>query len=320
MFALSLALPGAWPVRGDDARVSIEPRARSAGATGEADRSSPDFTVDSNLVLIPVMVTDQEDRLITGLERTQFRVWEDKVEQVITHFASEDLPVSTSFLIDRSGSMGQKLQKSKAAVNEFLKTANPEDEFSVIQFGDRAEVVSDFTSRPEELQSRMLFTGSRGCTALLDAVMLSLNEMKHARHSRKAILIISDGGDNCSRYSWGDVKKRLREADVQVYSIGVLEPPGSRGRTPEETLGPALLNAIAEQTGGRLFELNDTGELSEVAAKIAIALRNQYVLGYAPSAPKRDGKYHRVQVKITQPKGLPSLRIFSRTGYLAPSH
>jgi len=315
---LVLCSAGLTPTSAQEPRVNIEPR-RPAGSasTGGADRLAANIRVDADLVLVPVMVTDRRDRLITGLEKEHFKLFEDKVEQVITHFASEDAPVSIGLVFDCSGSMGPKLQKSRAAVSEFLRTANSEDEFSLVLFNDHAQLAIPFTDRMEEIQNRMLFTESKGRTALLDAIYLSLHEMRHARYARKAILIISDGGDNCSRYSYREVKEYVREADVQIYSIGILEPYGIRGRTPEELSGPALLDEVAQETGGRLFEVDDLNELPDIANKIGAALRNQYVLGYMPAEVKHDGKYHRIQVKIDRPKGLPPLRATFRSGYYA---
>ena len=149
--------------------------------------------------------------------------------------------------------------------------------------------------------------------------ILAMDQMKHAKHSRKAILIISDGGDNCSRFSMGEVKNRVREGDAQVYSIGIVEPFGTRGRSPEEMSGPALLDDVAHQSGGRFFEIDNLNELPDVATKIGAALRNQYMLGFAPAMPKRDGKYHKIVVKLAAPKGLPPLRASFRSGYYAPT-
>jgi VWFA-related protein len=205
------------------------------------------------------------------------------------------------------------------AVSEFLNGANPEDEFSLVLFNDNATLAIGLTRETEEIRNRLLFTRPRGVTALLDAIYLSLYEMRHARHARKAILIISDGGDNASRYSTREIKKLVREADVQIYSIGILEPIAGRARSPEEMDGPALLDTIAKQSGGRLFEVEDTNELPDIASKIGMALRNQYVLGYTPAMSKKDGKYHRIQVKVMRPKGLPSLRASYRAGYVAPA-
>jgi VWFA-related protein len=265
------------------------------------------------------MVTDHHDRLITGLEKEHFKLFEDKVEQSITHFAAEDAPVSIALVFDCSGSMGPKLAKSRAAVAEFIRTANPEDEFSLVTFNDRAQLVVGFNSPTEEIQNRLLYAQSRGRTALLDAIYLAMDQMKHAKHSRKALLIISDGGDNCSRYSMREVKNRVKEGDAQIYSIGIVENLNMRSRSPEELAGPALLDEIAGQSGGRLFEIDDLNELPDVAAKIGMALRNQYILGFAPALPKHDGKYHRIVVKLERPKGLPPLRASFRSGYFAPA-
>jgi Ca-activated chloride channel homolog len=300
---------GQTPTNAQEPQVSLQTRASS----GDADRLAS-IRINSDLVLIPVLVTDHQDRPITGLQKDHFKLYDDKVEQAISNFSSEDAPVSISLLFDCSGSMGPKLQKSRAAVREFLQTANPEDEFSLIEFSDRAQLVSGFTDKIEEIQNRLMFAQSKGATALLDAIYLAIHEMKNAKHTRKAILIISDGGDNSSRYTSKEVKNALREADIQVYSIGIVEPFTTR-MTPEEMTGPVLLGEIAQQTGGRLFEVYDLNDLRDIATRISAALRNQYVLGYAPPDIKHDGKYHRIQVKVERLKGLPPLRATFRSGY-----
>ncbi len=214
--------------------------------------------------------------------------------------------------------MGSKLSKSRQAAAQFFKTANPKDEFFLVQFNDRAELMVPFTYNTEEVQNRLTFPNAKGRTALLDAVYLALHQMKKAKNPRKAILILSDGGDNSSRYTESEIRNLVREADVQIYAIGIFEPAASRGRTAEELSGPGLLSEIAEQTGGRHFPVENINELPDVAAKIGIELRNQYVLGYTPANQAKDGKYRRVKVKVNQPKGLPPLRAFWRLGYYAP--
>ena len=306
------------PKRGQDAQVAIEPRPRPASP--EAGKTArPNIRVDSTLVLIPVTVTDPLNRFVTGLEREHFRLFEDKVEQQVTHFASEDAPLSVGLVFDASGSMGSKLTKSRQAAAQFFKTANPEDEFFLIQFSDRPELAVPFTTNTEELQNRLAFTNSKGRTALLDAIYLAMNQMKKARNPRKAVLVISDGGDNSSRYTQTEIRNVVREADVQIYAIGIFEPASSRSRTAEELSGPGLLTEMAEQTGGRHFPVENLNELPDIAAKVGIELRNQYVLGYTPSNTHRDGKYRRVVIKVVQPRGLPPLRAFWRLGYYAPS-
>jgi Ca-activated chloride channel family protein len=215
--------------------------------------------------------------------------------------------------------MGHKLSKARQAVRQFLATANPEDEFFLVQFNDHAEILQRFTTSADEIQNRLTFLRSKGRTALLDAIYLALHEMKRAKNPRKAILVISDGGDNGSRYSEGEIMSLIRESDTQVYAIGIYEPLGSRGRTAEELAGPGLLTEIAEQTGGRQFAVENLSELPDIAGNIGVELRNQYVLGYSPSNEERDGKYRRVEVKLVQPRGLPPLRAYWRRGYYAPS-
>ena len=242
------------------------------------------------------------------------------MEQEIKQFSSEDAPLSVGIVFDTSGSMGAKLQKSRQAVVQFFKTANPEDEFFLVQFNDRPVLAVPFTRNIEEIQNQLTFTQSKGRTALLDGIYLAMNHMKKAHNPRKALVVISDGGDNSSRYTESEIKNAVREADVQIYAIGIFEPMGSRGRTAEEMAGPGLLTEIAEQTGGRHFPVDNLNELPDVAAKIGIELRNQYVLGYSPKNQERDGKYRRVSVKLVQPRGLPPLKAFFRLGYYAPTH
>lgn len=300
-----------------DPLVILQPRPKKPAATEFMGR--PNIRVESTLVLIPVTVVDSMNRFVTGLEQEHFKLFEDNQAQTIVSFSSEDTPVSVGIVFDCSGSMGDKLQKSREAVAQFVKRANPEDEFFLVEFSDAANLIQDFTMSPEEIQNRLAFTQSKGRTALLDAVYRAIHETKKARNPRKALLIISDGGDNNSRYTEGEIKNLVKEADVQIYAIGIYEPIGARSRTPEELMGPGLLTQIAEQTGGRQYAIENVNELADVATKIGVELRNQYILGYAPRNQQRDGKYRRVQVKLNQPKGLPPLRAYWRMGYYAPT-
>jgi len=300
-----------------DAKVMLEPRAPKAGPIEFTAHAN--IRVQSTLVLIPVTVADPLNRFVTGLEKEDFQVFEDNAAQEIVSFSTQDTPVSVGLVFDCSGSMGEKLKKARDAVAEFLKQANPEDEFFLVRFNDRADLVQTFTYDIAEIQNRLTFLASKGRTALLDAVYRAIHETRKARNPRKALLIISDGGDNNSRYSEGEIKNLVKETDVQIYAIGIYESISNRMRTPEEASGPALLTHITQQTGGRQYSIDNINELADVAAKIGVELRNQYVLGYAPSNLARDGKYRRVQVKVKQPKGLPLLRAFWRLGYFAPT-
>ena len=275
--------------------------------------------IDVNLALVNVTVTDPLNRLVTGLERENFRVYEDGVEQEIVTLSSEDVPVSIGLIFDMSGSMSDKVDKARQAAVEFMRTANPLDQFFLVSFNDRAELTSGFTTSVEELQSRMMFTAARGRTALLDAVYLGLSQMRGAHNGKRALLIISDGGDNHSRYNESDVKNFLKEADCQLYAIGIYDPISVRSRTSEELNGPSLLTEMTEMTGGRVFPVGNIGELPDIAAKIGMELRNQYVLGYKPSNAQHNGIWRKIKVKLRPPKGLPPLNVYAKTGYYAPS-
>jgi len=274
---------------------------------------------DIDMTLVNVTVTDPLDRLVTGLEKEHFRVFEDGIEQEVQTLSSEDVPVSIGLVFDMSSSMSDKVEKAREAAVEFMRTANPRDQFFLVSFNDRAELTSGFTSSVDELQTRMMFTSSHGRTALLDAVYLGLSQMRGAHNSKRALLIISDGGDNHSRYNENDVKNYLKEADCQLYAIGIFDPIGIRSRTTEELEGPSLLSEMTEMTGGRVFPVGNLGELPDIAAKIGMELRNQYVLGYKSSNARRNGAWRKIRVKMRPPKGLPPLNVFARTGYYAPN-
>ena len=273
---------------------------------------------DTELTLVNVSVTDPLDRIVTGLEQENFRVFEDGTEQEVVQFMSQDIPVSIGVIFDMSGSMGDKIQKSRLAAGQFFRTSNPQDEFFLVNFNDRAQLMSQFTDSVDDIQSRLMFTNAHGLTALLDGIYLGLSEMKGAHNTKKALLIISDGGDNHSRYSDVDIRKYSQEADVQIYAIGLFEAGG--GPTPEERGGPELLNKLSELSGGRMFTVRNLNELPDIATKISMELRNQYVIGYKPGNHNHDGKWRKIKVKLVPPKGLPPLTVYSRTGYFAPGH
>jgi VWFA-related protein len=294
---------------GDEPRILLEPRA----ATSSMAVSRATIRVESSLVLIPVTVTDPKNRSVVGLDRETFRVFDGKTEQRVTHFSRDDAPLSAGIVFDTSGSMYDKLAKSREAAAQFFKTANPEDEFFLVECSDRAQLTVPFTTNAGDIQDRLLVTQPKGRTPLLDAVYLAAQYMKKARNSRRALLVISDGGDNDSRFTTAELRSLVREADVWVYSIGIYE--GTVMLPEQEGAGQRLLAGLAEETGGREFALHDVRELPGVAEKIGLELRNQYVLGFTPADQERDGKYHRVQVKVVQGK---NLRVSARPGYFAP--
>jgi len=276
--------------------------------------------MDVDLALVNVTVTDPYNRLVTGLDTDNFRVFEDNVEQELVTFSAEDVPISIGVIFDFSGSMANKVSKAREAAIQFFKTANPQDEFFLVSFNERAELTSSFTNSIEDLQSRMMLTVPKGRTALLDAIYLGLSQMRGARNAKRALLILSDGGDNHSRYSENDIKRLVKEADTQLYAVGIFDPLGYRNRTPEELNGPSLLGEVTEMTGGRVFAVERLEELPDIATKIGMELRNQYVIGYRPSNKTHDARWRKVKVKLRAPKGLPPLSVYAKTGYYAPSH
>jgi Ca-activated chloride channel homolog len=278
--------------------------------------SAKPIKVNVDLVLVPVTVTDPMDRIVTGLEREDFEIQDGKESQEIKHFSREDVPVSLGIILDSSGSMKSKIERAREAVAEFMTTANPQDEFFLITFSDKPETVSSFGASTEDIQSHLVLTIPKGRTALLDAIYLGISQMKQAKFQRKALLVISDGGDNHSRYTERELKSLVKEADVTIYAIGIYDRYFA---TQEEALGPTLLNEIAASTGGRAFTVDNPNELSNVARRIGIELRDQYLIGYRPTAIRRDGKWHKIRVRMRLRKHSPQFRVYAKSGYYAPS-
>jgi Ca-activated chloride channel family protein len=273
---------------------------------------------ETQITLVGASVTDPLGRLVTGLQQENFRIFEDGVEQEVVRFSSEDVPLSIGVIFDMSGSMADKIDKSREAAVQFFRTANPADEFFLVNFNDRAQLISPFTASVDDLQDRLMYTGAHGLTALFDGVYLGLSQMRGAHNTKKALLILSDGGDNHSRYSETEVRKFVREADVQIYAIGLFDPDG--GPTQEEREGPGLLGDLTMMTGGRTFVVKNVNQLPDIATKISMELRNQYVLGYRPSQRAHDGKWRKIKVRLNPPKGMPPLTVSAKSGYFAPGH
>jgi Ca-activated chloride channel homolog len=287
---------------------------------GQLLKPGHELKMDVDMALVNVTVTDPYNRLVTGLEQENFRVFEDNVEQEVVSFSSEDVPISIGVIFDFSGSMANKVGKAREAAVQFFKTANPQDEFFLVSFNERAELTSSFTSSVEDLQSSLMLTSAKGRTALLDAIYLGLSEMRGAHNAKRSLLILSDGGDNHSRYNEGDIKRLVREADTQLYAIGIFDPLGYRNRTSEELNGPSLLSEVTEMTGGRVFAVEKLEDLPDIASKIGMELRNQYVLGYRPSNKAHDARWRKIKIRLRAPKGLPPLNVYAKTGYYAPGH
>lgn len=267
----------------------------------------------TDLVLVPVTITDGFDRPVMGLDQDNFQLYENKKPQQIKHFSSEDTPVSIGLIVDMSGSMKDKLERTREAIQQFCEASNPQDEFFMITFSDAPRLATDFTNKSEQLENDLLTSASKGRTALLDAIYMGLRKMKDARYPRRALLILSDGGDNHSRYSERDIRSAIKEADVLLYAVGTYD---QYVNTQEELLGPELLRSITEGTGGKAYAVTDVRVLPAVTKSIGEQLRHQYVLAYQPQSKPHNGKWYKINVKLRLPKSLHAfLRINARTGY-----
>jgi Ca-activated chloride channel homolog len=307
-------VPPTPPKTPEEKKPVIEGAANAASlATSRRDAR---IRVDVNLVLVPATVTDPMNRLVTGLERENFEVFDNNIGQIIKSFSTQDAPVTIGIIFDLSGSMSSKFVRARKALSEFLRTSNPQDEFFVVGFNDRPAVIVDYTSEVDDVEARMVMLKPENRTALIDAIYLGVDKLKQAKYERKALLIISDGGDNRSRYTEGELRRIVRESDVQIYSIGIFD---QYAPTTEEQLGPVLLTDICEMTGGRMFRVSELGDLGDIASRISAELRNEYVIGYRPSEVKQDGNWRKLKIRLVPPPGLPNLTVHNRQGYYAPS-
>jgi len=286
----------------------------SAIRTFSQTKNSPALSVDVDLVLLNATVTDSRNRHVAGLTKESFQVWEDKIEQEIQYFSSENVPLSVGIIFDTSGSMQNKLTDARTAASTFLKMGEKEDEYFLVEFSNSPHLVTDFTTEITKLQNRLLLTRAYGMTSLYDAMYLGLERLGHGSNARKALLLITDGQDNHSRYSFSDVKEFAKEHDVQIYAIGIVDDESTKGTSYR---GKALLQDLANLTGGRAFFPDSIQELEGICAAIGVDLKTQYVLGYLPSNRLADGKWRKIKVKINRTKGKPSLNVRAKTGYYA---
>lgn len=286
-------------------QVSIDPRVKSKSEPLER----PNLRIDSSLVLIPVSVSDSMGRPVAGLEMKHFKISDNKEPQTIASFSMDDGPVALGLVFDTSSSMGRNIAAARRAAALFVSMANPGDEFLLVEFDSAPRLTVPLTEDLAHIRYELTFNQSRGSTALIDGVYMAMNEIKKSKAERKALILVSDGDDNNSRYSTGELRTVLQESDVLIYSVGLFngDPMASN---------PGLMRHIAEETGGRMFEVNSG--LPDIAAKISIDLRNRYVIGYAPTNRARDGLYHKVDVQVNPPRGLGKLKWQWRRGYFAP--
>jgi Ca-activated chloride channel homolog len=292
---------------------TIEPRRKPEAK--EPAMPSANLRVDTNLVLVPTTVNDEFNRPITGLEKDNFRVFDNNVEQPITSFSSDDEPIALGFIFDTSGSMQGTLPGGRAAASEFLKMSNPEDEFFLVEFDNNARLVIPLSSNTSEIGLEVAMTRAQGSTALIDGLFMGIHEIHKSKKAKKALVLISDGGENHSRYSPGEIKRVVKESDVLIYTVAF-----SGQFNPDSAAGIEMMTGISELTGAHIFFVGGGNGLSDIAEKIGIELRNRYVLGYTPHDQARDGKYHKITVKLLPPRGLPKLQAHWRKGYYAPSN
>jgi Ca-activated chloride channel family protein len=269
--------------------------------------------IDVDLVLVNAAVTDREGQPVPGLEKTRFQVWEDKIQQEIQYFSTEEVPVSLGVIFDISSSMSDKLSVSRDAITAFLKTGTPADEYALIEFNNRAHVIQDFTSNTADFQNRIALVSSSGSTALYDAVYLGIEKLRHAHNRRKALLLVTDGEDNHSHYTFADVKELAKESDVQLFAIGIGGLPIATA-TKGHKSGRAVLEELVDLTGGEVFFTTDVRKLDDICSRISDSLRNEYLLGYASTNTSRDGKWRRLHLKVND---ISHVSVHARSGYYA---
>ena len=278
---------------------------RPAPSDQSHDRPSS-LRADVQMVLIPVVVTDPLERPVLDLKKQNFRIFDNGLEQRISEFFMEDAPVSVGMVFDASNSMRKKIKESREALTEFLKMSTPGDEFSLWKFSNRPETVCRFTTDPAEIEENLASIQSGGWTALFDALYLALNQMRRATHGTKALFVLSDGGDNNSRYTEGEIKNMVRETDVRIFSISILD------HSP-------VLERISNESGGRAYRVRSLDELPDMTAKLSEEIHSHYVLGYLPSNRQNDGKYHKITLQLLPPRGSSRLHVAWRRGYYETS-
>lgn len=303
----------------DEAHIVPRPPFDKAAASPGNGPHSQRIRVDVDLVMIPVTVTDPMNRPVLSLKRDDFTLYEGTSRQQIRYFSLEDAPLSIGLVLDCSASMKKKIEYESQALQEFFANANSQDEYFAVAVSDTPRVIATAGDSIGTLQDRLTSAPPQGHTALFDAIYLALAKLRTARYQRRALLIISDGGDNKSRYTRGEIKKAIEEADVLTYAIGIFdEEPIPLLKSIEERMGREWLRELTDASGGRTIAADDRRKIPEIAA-IVRELRSQYVLGYRSSNPVRDGTWRKVTVKVMQPSAAMRLNVHYKTGYQIPA-
>ena len=274
------------------------------------------LSVKTDLVTLTLTVTDLYGRFVSGLNKDAFTVFDGNAEQEITFFSDVDAPVSVGILFDVSGSMsGEKIGKARKALERFINTSHPSDEYFLIGFNSRAQLLLDRSRDGDAILQKLTLVQTKGNTALYDACYLGVERVTRGTHQKKAMLIISDGQDNASRYNFGEVRRLMKEADVTVYAVGIMDGRDAGSITGMQ--GQAFLDELTSVTGGKAFYPQTDVEMDEIFERIALELRHQYSIGFTPKDFTPDGKWHKTKVKVKPPRGISRLTVRTREGYYA---
>lgn len=282
------------------------------------DNEPPDapLRIKTDLVTLTLTVTDTYGRYVSGLTKNAFTVTDNNKEQEITYFSDSDAPVSIGILFDVSGSMSsEKIRKARKALERFIATSHPSDEYFLIAFNSRAQLLMDRTRDGEAVLRKLTLVQPKNNTALYDAVYLGVERVTRGTHQKRALLVISDGQDNSSRYNFGEVRRLIKESDVVTYSVGIMDQSDASSALGMQ--GQAFLDELSSVTGGKSFYPGSDIEMDEIFERIALELRHQYSIGYIPNDFQPDGKWRKVKVKVKPPRGLPRLTVRGREGYYA---
>lgn len=271
----------------------------------------------TEIVSLTFTVTDRAGRAVTGLTAQDIEIYEDKVKQRIDHYGAEDAPISVGIVFDVSGSMRDKLEHARDALKAFVESSHQEDDFFMVGFNRRANLLAEFCDG-DGLQRRLSVVGAQGETALYDAVYLGTEKVQQGRHRKRALLVISDGQDNASRYTLDQLRQRLKESDIQLYCVGVGRPGlNDKAEQRQVMRGQMILDEISRLTGGRAFFVNSASDLAEATTRVALELRHRYSLGYTPTNHRRDGKWRKIRVRVNRAAWMPELIVRARDGYFA---
>ncbi|PYU85819.1 MAG: VWA domain-containing protein [Acidobacteria bacterium] len=282
----------------------------------DAGKQGPSIKVDVNLVVLHTTVIDDRQRFADGLKPENFRVFEDKVEQKLSVFKREDVPVSMGLVIDNSGSMRDKRPRVNEAAITLVQASNPQDEAFVVNFNDDfyLDLDKDFTSSIPELKEALERIDSRGSTALRDAILGSLDHLKKASKDKKVLLVVTDGEDNASRNSLEKMIREVQKTDTVIYTIGLLGQENKK----EAKRARKALEQIAAASGGLAFFPENVDDVHNICEHVAHDIRNQYILAYYPTNTRRDGTFRAIQVEVIPPHGRGKLVARTRNGYYAP--